>query len=934
MPRSSLSDPTVVSSIASIPAYRLEQQHDILQEAAKQATERTKRGSFATQKARAAAEKLAQLGTAHRPTANTLPVEILPGMDPIPFTPQEILTIQNDPKFARQIYQRFTGVHGVTRTDVSAFQERVHDAYPQLEESLITTTARDIVTAPPVSSRVAAASAPVPPPPVSSSASAEAPSLEFSLQPGKVRLLIGRYNRETTGSPLILPGLSYSAHEGRQLLKQLEQKARIGDSLAQSLLQEASKDIASSTAVSVPVPPPPVSSSASAEAPSLILGPQSRPTKLLTKQERELALRRVGVIRDEEAIKQAAGTIAPFNVRHAQAERLMRASQEHTQQQGVAHERRMEQIRAMPIEGREDLEQARKLTPQEIQDYYNPYLREVIEPLREEMEEEWTRKIAPSISGHYAIAGASRGSAHAQALANAHERHKRKLFSEVARLRFAGYDAAQKAAEVQQARAMERAQIKAHLSRAAQQHALGAADAELRHAYIHKTHEAADAQAMGQLAMQHQAQQQHEIDEARKEYELESALPMHLLQEQAALSSGLPPPQSTLQLSAGAAPAPPNGPAVLGGLIGTTAGLLQRAKGGRIKQRFADGGMPSWQALSRQVEADKYMQPQEAIAQQLQDYQFNPMTNWLGHAGSQLLKSAYGGNPLAALGHATELNNRDRTLAYQNSLNAKHMAANIHGKMQDSLIRQQHFLADYEARRQMQGETMRHHRQMEGLAGLGLQAKLAHLSPAMSQSANLSPEEAMQTKYVSLKPAQQKIADEAFKELDDGTVMASKAKAGKQLYKKIHTGPLIGRVPNWLASALPGTGTLADRDLAEQLSNELAYETSQGSKGRGSNMQLQLIQSLKGAGINTPERNVASMATIAKYGEKKVAIARKKLLRMGFTEQEIHQYLNRDQEMEIQEPQVKTKSSSPYGDLSSLSDAELAKREQELLNGQ
>lgn len=207
--------------------------------------------------------------------------------------------------------------------------------------------------------------------------------------------------------------------------------------------------------------------------------------------EMEKAVQRAKLPQELAHAQRLATNLALPNAAHKEAARLIRESAASTQARARGRERQLGVLGAEDIRPQveRDLAEARRDPIETMGRYRNAYEREVAESLREQADADWADRIAPSISGAYAIMGNTRSGAHAAALERAKLRQERELRSELAKLRAHGFESAHAAAKGQQDAALNRAQVTGHVGKAQQEHLARAAELAIRDAATTKAQE-------------------------------------------------------------------------------------------------------------------------------------------------------------------------------------------------------------------------------------------------------------------------------------------------------------------------------------------------------------------------------------------------------------------------------------------------------------
>jgi len=858
---------------AEHPQWFMKLQQDLANRAAELTATKRAKGPYGITPAQEA-EKLAALRAQpeyRRPGGITYEVQVLPGIDPIPFTPQELVNIVQDFDLARQVYARATGIRNPAEEDVQDFRMKIRHDFPNLEESgeesfrkQFAVFDSDMLSEPREAGEGAVAEVLSP---LSDKAIMERYKTKLE---GIIPHLIGRKTVSGYIDP-ILQALQEEREERSELLRsqQVERERHRQPTLAQIKehfltdkyitahyggqmaadstltvpiirkklkvgMQEAESYIDTQIRTNQPIDMselPRVVPSAAIFTPDII-GSYFEPAissyleKVRTHEgslegplppaQRQALLRRVGVVEEADRLKKQSETLAPFNIHHSEAEDILRRSAAMTQRRTALTGRQLEELRELDVKPevyRELGEQAPALqhvTPEGIEKYYSPRAEPIIAHMRQAAEEEWQKRIAPRISGSFAVMGATHGGAHGQALTEARDKHFRDLEQRIIHYQDHAYDkareAAQAAATLQHSQGLERAQVKGRLGEHQQDHLVRVQELALRDALRAKTHEQADLTAMSQLAQQRQAQRQREIDSRIQATEREDELAERGLALEANLARGFQIPLSVTPNVSRVVSAPPSGPGFMSALLGQLGALgsipgmpgagqyAGMAKGGHAKgQKFAGGGLiPSWQELAMQVQPDKYAQQQEQIANRLQSYQspFNPMANWMGHVSAQQLMNLRG-DPLEAMGKGMALAQADREAsqqhAYDRSRADQVSAANLYDKMNESLRHQQHFLADYEAKRAHHMETQRHHSVIEEHSArkIGMPSKSALKQiDKTTEKAKANYEKALKEK--------------------------SQLEKESEVFKRVNQGNLSRYLPSWMTGEDPADVEAAD----------------------------------------------------------------------------------------------------------------------------
>jgi hypothetical protein len=627
----------------------------------------------------------------------------------------------------------------------------------------------------------------------------------------------------------------------------------------------------------------------------------------LSRDEAVAVIERARLPQEIAQAQKLASNLALPNATHKEAERLIRESVGNTKFRADQRGRQLSELGAedIKLQVAPDLTQARLDPIDTMGRYQNAYEREVAESLREQAEADWAERIAPSISGAYAIMGNTRSGAHAAALERAQLKHARELRGELAKLKAHGFESAHAAAKGQQDAALNRAQVTGHVGKAQQEHLARAAELAIRDAATTKAQELLSADAVGKLAAAQMQQEQAEMNERIKTAERPLDMEEHALAFERAMHSGqmLPRAPSAVPQSP---PSAINPYSAAAGVLGTMYGLQQpqqpggMAHGGHAKRKFAGGGLiPSWQELSKQVSSDKYAPNREKIAEDLQKYSspFNATQNWASHVGSQLLQNLTG-SPLAAMGKGSELAHADRLKyqqhAYDQSRLDKIQAEKIYEKMDESLRNQKHFLADYEAKRgdleiKKMGhlETMRHHGAIEGYNKEKLALKKGAHNAMMQEGDD--PAQSAARKFMAASPKQQEMINEAFTGLKEARKLKGYAASLKETTQKLNTGPILGSMPKSLASLL-GVGEMEELDKLDQLRDEMALSMNAQQKSKNAET-FKAIQRIKGAPTNTPARNLEAAESVNKTASADEREYLSLLRRLNWTDEEIESQL-------------------------------------------
>src|ERR1700677_5217417 len=141
MPLSGL-NPAEVERIVQthgIPRWRLEEQREIAEQAARLTQEALAKGMYgpkATEERKAAlAAEIAARDRLAPSRAQPFPLKILPGLE-ISFTAPELIDIAKDYSFARAVYAQSTGISNPSKATIKSFQELVTDTYPGIAMSV------------------------------------------------------------------------------------------------------------------------------------------------------------------------------------------------------------------------------------------------------------------------------------------------------------------------------------------------------------------------------------------------------------------------------------------------------------------------------------------------------------------------------------------------------------------------------------------------------------------------------------------------------------------------------------------------------------------------------------------------------------------------------------------------------------------------------
>jgi hypothetical protein len=533
----------------------------------------------------------------------------------------------------------------------------------------------------------------------------------------------------------------------------------------------------------------------------------------------------------------------------------------------------------------------------------------VIENYRREAAQDFLQHDLPRINNQFASRGAFHSSAREAALNKARANKEQRIEHEVARLLTHGREEGMRHFNEQRRTHLTQAEI---LGRAHQ----GQQDSRLRAAEALRVNSATgqaalhqQAAALGQLARTEQQQAQNELNVRQLEHREAMERPYTQLSRKAAIAIGAPHPHP--QLSPQSMNPPP--PSVYGlgsGLIGNMMGLMGQqqdqsqaqhmyARGGSVRRGYAAGDSIA-RAASQLQQLKQHVQesPEEAemrqTAQGFKNHRANPMANYLFTLGSHQLANL-GEDPMRTFGEGSLHGMRAFKEAQGTNLSAQEKYHNLMDKVNQSKMYQHEFLTKYhsfmqeqeqEAQRYQQqlGETSRHHKATEEetrrVHDLIYGNKLGTEAPSNPNLPQFSSKEEEKSFWKEQQEAkkefrlQRKVIDK-----DINNFRHFKSLINKGIGT---TGPVIGLVPNALATLLNKPEIAANRFLAQKALNEKVLELSGAMKGAQSDKDMAILQGTVPSMSDTP-------LTFRKYLDKWEKIATRAEEEKKFVDKKVKQ---------------------------------------------
>jgi hypothetical protein len=933
-----------------IAPFRTHELHEIAIEAQKRARLAEARGRFGPKEREAKKALIERAKAEYSPyqteEGETLNVEILPGFE-TSFTPLELVKILKDENFARSIYRKATHIENPSRDAIKFFQQRIERTYPTLPEivqkgmrkkyfseyspfALPPKTEREKVkreleqdvkkkgeefdkvwderrriykTLPAdkqreIDDKVESTSVDYKHAKMRAALLPTTDSVEQHIM--LIRKKLEEKRKDLTDKPFDHSTLSSAIElqeqkEALELQETLKKEISAGNitSVEQANeLIEKQKDLDPDAKRYVRSELEKYFSGASKASREAMEAP-------LSSVDESKTYKRLEGVRKLRDLERSAVQVAPLNMRHAEAEDLVRRAQQGTEAATAAQQRRAQrreeaippspQILGEWERGRQALAEADAPFQEQIEKHFNPYWQKAYGARRELSDEQW-KKIEPRIRASYVSMGAQNSPAMHEAIRTAYTQHQDKLRREEDILQARLYDQARHSAAIQQQHALSRGREHASLGHH-QQEQLTREEVLAQQAVAQQAvREQMDVAAMGQLAHQQQVQKQNEMQAQEREFNEETARPLQLLEAQSAISRGLTPTSLSSVVSIPPAPAPPSGANVLAGVLGAAQGLRQAvAKGGRIKSKFAHGGMPSWSHLNQQLQEDRYAPQQERIAQDLTDYQFDPVRNLMSRVSPHLMMARQGQGHYA-IGHGMAEHFNDQRAAYDKRMLMKEKAANLYHAMNRSLMDQKHFLADYESKKASHAETGRYHDIMAQHHQRAEEENRRH-----HQAAESFHEQLLNQKSSQISKEDNKAIIQEKDRIRDAIKLQSTLDKLQKLYGRLGTGPNRGALAEnkWdTTAALSGMGSVDEIAEARALSNKLVTEIHQTMKNiPRAHAFVELIQSAKPNFRNPSPTNLKVIEDLQEGPAMALAHAKAELKDRGMNEEEIDSYI-------------------------------------------
>ena len=816
----------------------------------------------------------------HAPAGQLISVELLPGLE-IGFTPTELKAIVSSLPFATQVYSEATGIRRPSKKQILEFQDQIETRYPQA----VTGYMRPLSSPP---ERRPSRTEEVEPATHERAVSAHVfhpPSFTGVINPAHAAIPY------TFGAPAPRPlPLRREQADARAQLQRLEASppptspiaARKHAAMIQLLRETIGEANAPHPHAATPhtfresspprpgrslLPVPPY-----ARAPS-VGTPHPNPLSL-AESEKEQLFKRLHLAHEEKKAGTHYATLAPVPKEHREAEDRMRRAIESREEEARSAKERVAALRHRSHEsgaekylkmfepGPEGYEPTHKMRERIARHVHPEFTKEGLEQLRQQAEEEWKERIAPSISGYWSSIHPRGSGQHANALAQAKLKHEQKLRQDILALRKRAHDEALQQANIEQGRALEAAGTHAtiHHHQTADQRAAEEMAMRERAMGEHGRQEAISA--LSHLGSAKQAREQAKINERLRSEEEKLMRPLHLLGTQAALVQGLNPPvlQSMISPPPHAAHNPSPSLAQAGaGLLGTLGQHFlgpafkpgESYRGGPIKaKRLAEGGVPQWRKLTDRIEHDKNLEKQEELAKQFHKPEpFNYLKSWIGHAGNKLLSNLTHERPLELLGEAGTKTSEDQAAHEQNAMLYKAKSFDFYDKMRQSLQDQNNFLSNLDLEKQKLEENRRHHRENLGETARHHRSLEEKASERIAASERPKP----------LTPTDRKAITEAKARIATAVKMRHTLEKLDEVYSHLDTGPNIGRAIELgfdTAASTVGGLPLDKIQRARTLGNKYIRELDQAGKAHSrSALYVSIMKGEKPSFLHTKQAN-------------------------------------------------------------------------------
>jgi hypothetical protein len=672
-----------------------------------------------------------------------IPFSVIGENDPIIFTPKELQQATTDDRYARRIYEKYTGISPALPADVKAFQNKIVVQLPTLPEKVAQQEEYD-GRYPPEHERLhqewlANLS------PEKRDAEWKKKIIDDATRPEDARRILWYESLA-----LLPPQQREEALQAANLPEQVREYVHwLGNSTKEVRDADISRHLV-----------------AAYDDPAILthINWLRKQTPEALKQlsgvdavdtENKL-FQRLNAPREQEEIGLRYGRVAPLNQFHDQATRL---TQRNIGSHEAAFNTAMDSIHAANNLDtlnypRSQLEQSTVPTYERTEAYRNPFERQVIDAIRADTRENFLEEVMPQITAGYVSNDAFHTGARQKDINKFAEKMAKQREREIYKMHFQNHEAAHMRAAEQNKMHMHAADIHGKQLQNLRDSQLRGAEVARGHGFLQKEAINHDITAIGQLANQQQTQAQNVINDRMNVYNQQQEEPYRRKKEYWNALMGHPPHIPVPQVNAPPTtpPAPPNMANSFGHMANAALELNTRAnahrRGGLVRNRFAKGGQVDRykELVARQDQKNEYEREMAEIAQNLKKNDFDPVQNTFKHLSEQFLLNLRG-RPGENFTKGY-LNAKAAEADYKKEyIEKQKQSANIYNSLNQSRQNQEALLETMRHNRASLAESSRHHKEsmaynhkaleetsrhnlaLENLNLAGLQAKINKNAP-------------------------------------------------------------------------------------------------------------------------------------------------------------------------------------------------------------
>lgn len=477
-----------------------------------------------------------------------------------------------------------------------------------------------------------------------------------------------------------------------------------------------------------------------------------------------------------------------------------------------------------------------------IHKFYNKFDKDVLNTIEDDRQEQWFRRIAPSLTGQAIERGTFGSPAYRRMMQKASNDYRIALDREKTKFKQDQFNESIRHAAAHTGQAANAASLGLANTMQERQSRMNLADQRMRTDASKSAQELALSSALSSEGAAKQAQEQEKLNREYERFLEGQEHPLRMAERQAAIVAGAPQLGRDVRVAVASPSAPLNPLAASASTLASLAGAMRESagkkkggkiehpltykKGGKVKKFTKGGDVSPYSLLDSENAAMNTPEMTELRGMgEEKSKQRDPIAEYLMSMGATMAASHKEG-PWASLGHGQRAGLEAKNKAMDTNDVNKERQIKLLEAIQNTRSRTQELLADYQLKR----EQLKNQKEVNES---NINLHNAHADYYKAQTAALPEKTA--SKVTKLSPEDRKVLEEQTKVLQGSDVVMHDLNVLDDVYNRIDSGGPTSYLWPVVAGNLPfglSPGRTEDLEIADKTSNDLVANATKAMGAR------------------------------------------------------------------------------------------------------